>query len=209
MEQANEPAAIEPACLERLLKRQPRLRSHQQLYPYAHGHFDGLCGLYSALNGLRLLSAECRKPLDDAQCETLFRDGIRWLQDRQRLSDALRYGLRMRSWVALLKRLTSRAARMLGLDIVVERPFRGLKAVPLGLIVEATAQAVQDRKPVLLLLKGAYGGYTVVCGVSPARLRLFDSYGRSWIRIRSCLPAAKGRAPRHQIDVASITFLAA
>jgi hypothetical protein len=61
--------------------------------PLGQGELDGLCGLYSAINALRLCAASHGRPLDWDQCERLFREGVDYLDAHGRLLHGAYWGM--------------------------------------------------------------------------------------------------------------------
>lgn len=198
---------LEEEHVARMLRAPLRLASAKILQPYGQGDLDGLCGLYAAVNGLRLVAAERRRPLSDDQCLTLFRHGASFLNEHAKLSAAVRYGLRARLWVQLVVELASKAMRLLRTPIVAHRPLAAVPAVTIELLIDTARAAIRSGQAVLVLLKGAYDHYTVVSGVSATRFSLFDSYGYRWVTLASCSLVGEGPARRHRLHAASLTVM--
>lgn len=183
-----------------------RLRAAKLAVPCQQGEFDGFCGLYSVINALQLVLATTR-PLSPRQCETLFKHGIAYLHNQQKLSAAARYGLRPRLWGWLADDITAKAARMSRRAIIVQRPFAAAATVAPSAILDAIEAAIDLQKPVLLLLRGHLKHFTVVIGYSRSRLMLFDSYALCWIAIASIDVSHGGCLARHQIHAQSLMVL--
>ena len=160
------------------------------------------------VNGLRFAAVERRTRLSADHCQTLFRHGATYLNQQAKLSAAVRYGLRARMWSRLVVELASKATRLLRVPIVAYRPLAPITDVTLELALYTVREAVRGRQPVLVLLKGEYEHYTVVCGITATRLNLFDSCGYRFVSISSCSLAEAASTSRHRIRAASLTVLA-
>jgi hypothetical protein len=179
------------------------------LEPLGQGELDGLCGLYSAINGLRLLARDQGKALDWDQCQRLFRAGIEMLDAEDRLAHGAYRGMSLSTWRRLIDRLAGQAERMMDCPVWIERPFAPRQRVPAPAAWETIRSAIEMRRPVLLLLRGAYDHFTVATALSGHRLVLFDSYGFRWVTRASCSIGATRPYKRHQLAPSSITILRA
>ena len=191
----------------RLSRRANLGRIAAKLEPHGQGDFDGLCGLYSTINAVRLLLAANGFPFSFEQCEQLFRTGVEFLDSQDRLVYGAHWGISLSLWRKLGDRLFRRAGRMSGVRIRVERPFAPRRLVPQAMAYGAIGDAAAQRRPVLMLLRGAYSHYTVISAVTDARFMLFDSYGFRWISRASCSVGATTPPRRHQMAPASLTIL--
>ena len=192
---------------EQLRKRPLLLEAARSIEPYYHGQLDGLCGLYAVINALRLVALGYRAPLTTDGVEALFRTGAAWLDAKQSLCDAVGQGIGWRRWLKLVFMLSAAAGRDIGGEIFLQLPFKGVQDLTPGFFVCVAREAVRDRKAVLVLLRGRYNHFTVICGVSETRLRLFDSHGYRWINIKSFGPGAGGQPARHQVHIPSVLLV--
>jgi hypothetical protein len=181
----------------------------RQLTPSWQGQHDSFCSIYAIINGLRLVLAPIA-PLSDDQCERLFRFGVRLLAERDELVACAQDGLELPSYQVVAHAMANHVGQHSSAMVAVEQLFASDDGVSLVDLVDAIKRAIGRHKVVLVSLAGTYDHYTVVCGYSPTRLRLFDSYGYAWINIAACDVAMLGATARHRIDAASLlTFLAA
>lgn len=177
------------------------------LEPYQQGEFDGLCGLYAAINGIGLLASQHR-PLTAVQCQGLYRRGIEIVQGEGRLPFAAAWGISQTLWRRLVEDLCASASRRARLRIKARRPFVSTFARRRD-VLATIEQAIDNGHPVLVALLGTYFHYTVICGYTPRRLILFDSYAYSWIDKASCAVTGEKVAGRHQIATRSLMIIAA
>ena len=192
---------------QRARLRGGRLAATRLIEPYSQGELDGLCGLYAAVNALRLIAVGRRTPLSEEDAHTLFRCGADFVHKRGKLSAAVRHGLGWRLWVKLVAELTTKAGRMLGAEILLQQPFEGMADMAKLLFVSEVRTLIHDRKAVLVLLKGEYEHFTVISGLSDTRLRLFDSYGYSWITLAACSTSGEANVTRHRIHLPSLLVM--
>lgn len=159
------------------------ISARRRLAPYAQGDFSTCCALYSAINGLRLAIDDIA-PLSRPACETLYRLGIAFLDRRRGLAEAAVDGVRLRRRLALVRYL-ARALGAEGYQVAVERPDIATIASTED-VIRWIELSLADQKPVLVSLEGGLDHYTVIAGVTPKALLLFDSSGQRFLRRSSC-----------------------
>ena len=174
------------------------------LSPYMQGEFDGFCGLYTLVNALRLLMLPIR-PLGYADCKALFRCGIRFLERRDMLISG-GFGMPLPLWHDLADDMVVAASEMMTVPITIERPFQRYD-IHWREVLERITRFIDDQRPVMLVLRGAYRHHSIVTGYSRTRLRLFDSAGFHWINIASCCTSVDDRETRHRVPPMSLATL--
>ncbi len=187
-------------------RRSLLLAAARHLEPFQQGELDYLCGLYSVINAIRLLVAGSGSPLGQSQAERLYAAGIRHLSANSRLRACATSGMGGPEWRNLTDHLCRRVEPMVGIKVRSKRPFARRRPAPEA-IYSAIESSLASERPVLLLLGGTYDHYTVVSGMSAARLLLFDSFGFHWVTRSHCSIGADPHAKRHQIAPASLTIL--
>ena len=183
-----------------------RLAGLALVEPFQQGEFDGLCGIYAIVNGLRLLVAPLR-PLSYEECAVLYGRGIEIVRREDRLAFAAIFGISQTLWRRLAAALCVSAGRIVGSAIRPVQPFREPSHVPRERVVAAIREALDAGKPVLLALRGAYDHYTVIGGYTVTRLMLHDSYGYHWISAATCGVSHDRSDKRHKIATRSIIIL--
>ncbi len=171
--------------------------------PYQQGEFDGLCGVYAIVNGLRLLVAPLR-PLSYEECAVLYGRGIEIVRREDRLAFAATFGISQTLWRRLAAALCVSAGRIVGLALRPVQPFAMHSHVPSTRVLAAVHAALDAGSPVLVALRGAYdviGGYTLT------RLILHDSYAYCWVGKGSCGVSHDRSDKRHKIATRSIIIL--
>lgn len=171
--------------------------------PLHQGELGGLCGIYSAINAIRLLAAT-QRPLPFSESNALFRHGIRFLERRDKLSACARHGSGTRCWRHLTQHLFGISARWLGVEPQLHRPLRKVTRPTMAIVASEIEAALSRGSPVLVSLTGFYDHYTIIVGHSERRWHLFDSYGYRWVAKSSCGLDTDGSVARHQIDPRAI-----
>ena len=163
------------------MKFRAALTGHvKELQPLRQGYLDGLCGLYALINAARL--AVPMLPL--RTCRRLFREGAHWLHTKGAFPAVLYSGMSNNKVISLHKAVFQH--RIPGLRL--KRPFT--RSPP----VDATEfwtrlKAYADRpgNGVIICIEGRrLSHWTVVYGVTPDRVTLFDSDGRAYLIRQKC-----------------------
>lgn len=160
-----------------------QIAARRCLKPYRQGELDFLCGVYAPINAMRLALADVA-PLSKVDCKRLIAAGCRYLDAKGGLHQALTWGMDLRRRHALARHL----ARLIStphLTVSVERPdHRNLKSIDdvFGWIEVSLAAG----KPVLAYFANLPDHYTVVAGITPTTLQLFDSAGMHFVRRARC-----------------------
>lgn len=160
--------------------------------PYRQGELDGLCSIYSAINALRL-ALHSAAPLSKACAKDLFERGAMYLDRRGGVTETLAFGTSTRRWHGIVRRLARQASSA---ELAVELEQPSFDAKPSSDDILAWVEAsIADGKPVLIQLAEGIDHFTVVAGVTPTRLQLFDSCGQRFIKRKSCEPGSYCRIP--------------
>lgn len=181
------------------------LHAARSIDPHHQGQFDALCGLYAIINAVRLAVA-LHRPLSRQESRSLFRHGVGFLRDAGKLAPAIQTGMELGLWQRLTAQVCERASIVTESKITPRRPLR--RRASREEIFTAIAGLIADQTPAMILLDGAYDHYTVVCGLTPNRIRLFDSSGCCWVNINTCGTGHELPRRRHQIDSASVIAIA-
>lgn len=172
------------------------------IQPLGQGDYDGLCGLYSIINAIRLAAAPNRI-LSHKHSQRLFLTGLRYLEQRDLLHRAVSGSIERRRWLSLTELLRREARQNCDLSLRYEWPFEAAEETQSAEVLEAIQQTVVQRKAVMAFLRGKYRHYSVISGYTPFSLTLFDSYGYRRLRKTSCVATAIEPA-RHHIHAPSL-----
>lgn len=145
--------------------------------PYEQGALDGLCGVYSIVNAVRIV-----RRLDDEACKELFRQIIVYLSQRRMLGRILVEGLNLHVIGGIFRNVNDLGAvqRIMPFKRAPETPLDRFWSVMLEFLGNAGGRAV------LLGLGGVYDHWTVVENITDRQIRLFDSYGLKTLNRHRC-----------------------
>jgi hypothetical protein len=149
------------------------------LEPYRQGELDALCGLYGPINALRLALANT-SPLSKARCKTLLVEGAELLDRKMGFAAAAVSGIGTKRRLALVRQLAKLVSTSKFI-VTVERPDREAWS-SIDDVLDWITVSLAHGKPVLIALAGGVNHFTVVAGMTPTALQLFDSCGQQFIR---------------------------
>ncbi|MCW2413443.1 hypothetical protein [Sphingobium sp. B8D3A] len=154
-----------------------------RLKPLRQGELDCFCGIYAAINAVRLSAASHGIALSRLNYGALFHEAVAFVSQRDPV-EALTWGLSLRRRLAVTK-LIARTASLPNHSFAIERPdYRKWSGIDDAF--EWIKVSLASGKPVLLYLAEEPDHYTVVSGITPTALQLFDSIGMKLIRRRNC-----------------------
>lgn len=161
--------------------------------PLLQGDLDSLCGIYAIINALRL--AARATPMTKSVEKDLSYRGVRILLEREILGSTLRNGLGTKKFRRLSRHIVKKASQLTGLEFRMNR-FSGVHTGP----EEFLRNELLAGRPTCLRITGSIDHYTVVSGITPTKLILFDSDGLSWIKRSSFCRAVPGTPARYALD---------
>lgn len=177
--------------------------------PYKQGDLDNLCGLYAALNAIRLVAAPTR-PLNRMEAEHLFQSGIDYLDRKRALADVVRHGMEYRRQHAVMRHMARSASGITGVSVAVEQAFpkgwalTGTQAKKHAQIMSGIADRISFGSALILELRRTWRHYTVISGISPSRVLLFDSDGLRWVERRALGTTTNYDDRRHYVRLSSV-----
>jgi hypothetical protein len=152
-----------------------------QLEPFTQGSLSRLCGLYSILNAVQLGLYPRR--LAPAQRKRLFIAAVAHLGRKGLLGKVLGVGMEEDVWLELAGAVSSQVEDRFGVRFGLRKVLTGDAGSSRRKALKSIASAIEQRRPVVVYLGGALDHYTVICGHTGERLRLFDSDGLKWLAI--------------------------
>lgn len=173
------------------------------LKPYQQGDLSRLCGFYSIINAMQLTLYP--EPLSSPEVDRLFTKAIHHLHRKKLLSAACHYGIDEVPWLTLMREMVGQTAAVRSVSIRIATPL-STACSSRGRAIDAICRAVDRGSPVLVAFGGALDHYTVVCGHTDTRLRLFDSLGLRSV-VKESVGLGEGSRRRHQIAVEAIYAL--
>ena len=183
----------------------------RRLGHFQQGDLDGLCGVYSVLNAIRIAHAKLRQgprpgsPLIEGdEAEAIFLRLTRSISART-IDDPVVWGIN----TDRLRRLLSVASRWLernhGLTMEVARPFRGRRRVRFETVLKRIGDHVhKDGAAVIVGSRWPWGHWTVVRNIGKTRLVLADSGGWQYVPLRR---GRERNAPHAGLLIGSSVFL--
>lgn len=183
-----------------------RLRNARLVSPLWHGDSCvGLSGLYAIINAVRLvLAGKCH--LSSAEVHALLVAGLRFLDGRLSPQQCFASGLRVQLWCQLAAAMVEVATDRTRSRITVERLYPTQPSCRQAAFESLEAAIFKLRVP-MMLRQG--GRYTVVSGVTPLSLLLFDSGGACWVTKRLTGVPGDCEGARHVIYPSSFLALVA
>jgi hypothetical protein len=150
------------------------------LKPLRQGELDRLCGLYSAINAVRLVIFP--RPLSHAEERKLFVVGLKRLTQHWNLNHAVSTGMSNPAMADVAATLAKKASQLTGLNIVTVRAAKSLTREERDAWLD---EQLAIGNPVLAEFK-AIDHFSVCCGLTAKRVAVFDTSGRlSTVRRRT------------------------
>jgi hypothetical protein len=178
------------------------LDAARRLEPLKQADLVLLCGLFSVLNAVRL--ALYPRELDRRQLRTLFRVGIAHLASTRSLKSTLEAGLDERRWYRLARGVLNDVTEQHGVNLRCEPILADCQRKDSEGAFATLERHLLAGNPILIGLWGVHQHYSVLSGISAARLTLFDSTGLHWIRRDRCSFMHSGQRLRHRISRHSV-----
>ena len=169
-------------------KSRPHLKTveiavRHEIEPYRQGNLDGLCGLYSVINALRL-AAHPYRPLNRTDAKRIFRSGVEYLDRKQWLGDAIQHGMSKGRWRRMIRYLVKQISNE---DLAAHAETPSLpKPVSIDDVFDWIADSIEIGAPVLACFADYLDHYSVVVAIDDRKLRLFDSSGFKYVLRSSC-----------------------
>lgn len=183
-----------------------RLTNARLVSPLEHGDgCVGLSGVFAIINGVRLALAH-KHHFTGPEVHALMAAGFGFLDARLTARRCFMSGLRVELWRRLADAMVQASWRRTGHRLVVERLYVD-HAFDRGAALAELEQAIRRMRVPLILCRG--GHYTVVSGVTPSSVLLFDSGGACWLAKRVCGVPGDCTGARHVIYPASFLALVA
>ena len=159
-------------------------RRSKAIHPYQQGQLDGLCGVYSIVNAVRVLCPELSK--DNFEC--LF-DHL--MQSLPRLgadaSTTVAGGIGQRVFTALLKEAIAELAAECDVSMTCRRlPKKFRHSAKLGGLFRKLENTLSPTCVAVLGMDGTHNHWTVAVNATQSRIKLFDSSKMSVLRRSDC-----------------------
>ena len=170
-----------------------RLPASRQLQPLQQGDLDGLCGIYSIINAIRLVKVkDGGSPMYD--CDALFSSAIHRLAETGGLRERISIGV---PW-GVLKRVPARLGKS---TITGDCPVDlfPVKRGPADRLNTIKRYLVSGRPIIVSVHRDQH--YTVLVGWTRKRAIIFDSSGGHWVPLPTiqralCMVVSIGKVDR-------------
>lgn len=156
------------------------MEARQELKPLRQGQLDGFCGVYAVLNAVRLLAYPDRQ-LHPAEMRRMFRKAVHILSRHRLLKMGATFGLDPKPWQLMLDSLLPDIEHIAGFEIRQRKVFKAKAGLKASTAIGAIRNQIDQGRPIVLILDGAYDHWTVISGYNHQRFHLFDSDGYHWI----------------------------
>lgn len=168
------------------------------LEPVLQGELDGLCGVWSIINAIRLVAAP-QVVLSRQQTRTLFAAAASFLDENDALVQAVTRTVKKELWPRLARHLVEHGTSVAGVPLILEQPLARQHKARRAALAAIELMILEAEVPVVRVT-GELSHYTVICGYSPASLRLFDSYELHHLRKSACA-VKPATGARHRLHV--------
>src|SRR5215204_5268114 len=183
------------------------------LVPFQQGDLDGLCGIYSVINAIRLATEDETRDLPDAALQELFFTLLLEADAVVGTVEAVGLGIDPKPLFRVAQAAVRHMADEHGLRLGVTHAIRrGEPRTFDAILRRLTELADQPRSAVLICLTGHLDHWTVLKRVTGQSLTFFDSSGYARISLANCRSsAARSRGARraHIIEPTGIFLVRA
>ncbi len=202
MTRVNASNRFTPSCPKSNLNHSKiEIAARHQIEPFTQGSLDSLCGLYSAINGLRL-ALHPHQPISRQAARQMYHQGIEYLDQRRWLGDTIQHGMPKGRWHRLIRHLIKQVP-IFDLAAQAETPSF-TKPVSIEDVFAWIEDSLAMGMPVLANFGGSLKHYSVVVGNEPTKLHLFDSLGLQHVLRSSC----GINSGRHQLQPSALIRIA-
>lgn len=183
------------------------LPGFKDLQPAWQGSLDRLCGLYSIINAFELALYPVHR-VTEVERGRVFDLGLKFVVSMRRLEPSDRHGMTERQWLRLQEVMVEIFWEVVGFRLRIDRLPEPRAKIDKPELLAWIGKRLDQGRPVLMILWGAYDHFTVVGGISERNLLLFDSFGYRRIALSSLVvrkPRTKGR---HRVSRKPISSVA-
>ena len=168
------------------------------LKPLQQGALDSLCGMYAAINAIRIADDFEAQPHRNIG-SVLSTAAVKYLSRRGELGSIFRFGMGYKRQQELTKHLLKSYRNQYGGQIVL-RPSKD-SFLSVDHFIESE---IKTGNPVCVCLEGAISHYTIIQGVNKKQVLLFDSGGRRFFQRASISLNGRNDSKRYWIKTSSV-----
>lgn len=177
-----------------------------ELLPLKQGQLDGLCGLYSIINAVRLALYPDRR-LRQRHVQRLFAAGLARMEAGRGATNVVHNGVSEQLWLTLCDHVVAEANIMLDVELRRMRLVTASDRPETRQFIRSIRRALRHGRPVLFIVSNGQNHATVATGYSEMRLELFDSAGACWFETRSLGLDDRRTTKRHRLSAWSASCL--
>jgi hypothetical protein len=169
------------------------------LSPYEQGYLDGLCGIYSVINAVRLLTK-----IDEDEAMELFKDIMRHIEKTKRLSHICTGGISPSDMYNILRDVIAKKY-----PIEWQRPYFRVRRPSVDVFWDRISAFIKEdsRRAVIVWMEYKdWDHWSVVKTLTANRMTFFDSAGFKVIA-RGRSETAKGRSKYYFLKPSNTFFL--
>jgi len=147
------------------------------LKPFRQGQLDTLCGLYSAINAIRLASYS-QKHFTKYHARIMMEEGLDYLAKRHtRLLCALTDGMSCKLRLALTRHMVKFVNEEWDVGVELIKPEKDKAGNPRSIITSFIESSVKAHRPVCININGHHKHHTIIVGYNHRSYILHDSDG--------------------------------
>lgn len=147
--------------------------------PFQQGDLDGLCGIYSIINSVKLVAG--KMPTND--CYDLFYKILQQIEETDQLSAIIVNGCNINQLGCIFKNVIEKKYP----NIKRSKPFHKRKDASIDEFWDTTYQFLtHPNRAVMVGLTSEYGHWTVIRSMSHRRIYFWDSYGMQFMNRANC-----------------------
>lgn len=170
-----------------------------RLEPYEQGYLDGLCGIYSIINAVRLLAK-----IDEEEATHLFKNILRHVERSKKLSHIFTEGISPSDMNDILRCIVSRKY-----PIDWQRPYFRAQRPTVDDFWDRISDFIKEdthRAVIVWIEYRDWDHWSVILALTAARMTFFDSAGFKVIA-RGNSQTAKGRSKSYFLKPSNTFFL--
>lgn len=172
--------------------------------PYTQGELDGLCGLYAAINAIRLHSKVNYRASQD-----IFLGSLKLLSNDYDIPSIVFDGI-TRACLSKILNFVAKETAKKGKPVHLSWPFYKRKSTNLDVLwkaIDSFMHATEGNSVILSISGNDWGHWTVVKEITPQTIILFDSWHRKLLKRNRCTVGRLNKNRNIRIDITSTCFI--
>jgi hypothetical protein len=159
------------------------------------GDLDGLCGVYSIINALSVIS-----DFNQTKRQDLFYSLVNKLNHKYDLAEIIRYGMDNRKFRVLFRQTQKYCTAKLKKNVTIKPVFSKVKTITLSEYCKQIDTILTSQNTAIIIrMSGAINHWTCIRSISEKCIYLEDSGEISHLRLSSCQVGDKDKTKRHSL----------